>query len=369
MTTETQTAPTSAPARRRATFNSLKVSAIERLTDDAVAITFAVPPELRDAYRFTHGQHITVRSPKVGDEVRRNYSICSPATTGELRIAVKRLPGGAFSGYAFEQLQVGDELEVMTPTGRFFTELDPANEKHYVAIAAGSGITPVLSIIATALKVEPKSRVTLLYGNRTTRSVMFLEELNDLKDRYLDRFQLIHVLSREPQEIDLFTGRIDRDKLETFLSGLLPPESVDEWFLCGPYDMVSAAREVLYGQGVRRDHVHAELFHVGDTPPRPRPAESTAATRTITAVLDGRRSTFELPPDADSVLEAVLQVRSDAPFACRGGVCGTCRAKLVEGTVEMARNFALEDSDLSRGYVLTCQSYPTSDNIVVDYDA
>ncbi|HEU4514020.1 MAG TPA: 1,2-phenylacetyl-CoA epoxidase subunit PaaE [Nocardioidaceae bacterium] len=355
-----------------AVFHPLTVAAIEPLTEDSVAITFDVPEELRDDYAYTHGQHITVRTQLADDDVRRNYSICSPVSAGVLRIAVKRLPGGAFSEHALEQLQVGDVIDVMTPSGRFFTELDPAHEKSYVCIAAGSGITPVLSIVATTLEVEPRSRVTLLYANRTHASVMFLEEVEDLKDRYPERFQLIHILSREPQEVELFSGRLDVPRMQRLLDSVIPPADVDEWFLCGPYEMVSTLRKQLIAEGVSKRAVHAEVFHVEPGPPvRRTPVESaTAATGSeVTISLDGRRSTFPLATDGPSVLEAALTVRADAPFACKGGVCGTCRAKVVEGTVEMDTNWALEPDELERGYVLTCQSHPTSDKVVLDYDA
>lgn len=355
-----------------AVFHPLTVAAIEPLTDDSVAITFDVPEELRDDYAFTQGQHITVRTQLADDDVRRNYSICSPVSSGVLRIAVKRLPGGAFSEHALEQLQVGDVIDVMTPSGRFFTELDPAHEKSYVCIAAGSGITPILSIAATTLEVEPRSRLTLLYANRTHATVMFLEEVEDLKDRYPDRFQLIHLLSREPQEVELFSGRLDVPRMQRLLDSVIPPADVDEWFLCGPYEMVSTLRKQLIAEGVSKRAIHAEVFHVESGPPvRRTPVESAGAVTgsEVTISLDGRRSTFPLATDGASVLEAALTVRADAPFACKGGVCGTCRAKLVEGTVEMDTNWALEPDEVERGYVLTCQSHPTSDKVVLDYDA
>ena len=221
-----------------------------------------MPDDLRDDYAFSHGQHLTVRTELAGDDVRRNYSICSPASSGVLRVAVKRLPGGAFSEHALDVLQPGDVLDVMTPTGRFFTELDPAHRKHYVCVAAGSGITPILSIVASTLEAEPHSSVTLVYANRTHRTVMFLEEVEDLKDRYPDRFQLLHVLSREPQEVELFSGRLDADRMSRILDGLLPADTVDEWFLCGPFEMVSDLRKLLVSEGVPKKAVHAEVFHV-----------------------------------------------------------------------------------------------------------
>ena len=357
---------------RHSVFHPLTIAAIEPLTEDSIAVTFDVPEELREDYRFTHGQHITVRTELAGDDVRRIYSICSPASSGVLRIAVKRLPGGAFSEHALGMLKVGDVLDVMTPSGRFFTELDPANENHYVCIAAGSGITPVLSIVATTLETEPRSRVTLIYANRTHKTVMFLEEVEDLKDRYADRFHLVHVLSREPQEVELFSGRLDTDRMSRFLDAIVPPETVDHWFLCGPFEMVSSLRKLLVAEGVSKKAVHAEVFHVETAPPVRRTTPSVDAEATgadVTITLDGRQSRFKLHTDGPPVLEAALAVRADAPFACKGGVCGTCRAKLLEGTVEMDTNWALEPEEIERGYVLTCQSHPTSETVVLDYDA
>jgi ring-1,2-phenylacetyl-CoA epoxidase subunit PaaE len=352
-------------------FHPLRVAAIDPLTDDAVAITFDVPAELREDYAFTQGQHLTIRTELAGDDVRRNYSICAPVSAGVLRIGVKRLPGGAFSEHALEVLRVGDVLDVMTPSGRFFTELDPDHRKHYVCVAAGSGITPILSIVATTLETEPHSQVTLLYANRTHRTVMFLDEVEDLKDRYPDRFQLVHVLSREPQEVELFSGRLDVDRMTRMLESVVPPDTVDEWFLCGPYAMVGELRKLLASEGVSRRHIHAEVFHVDTSPPpRRTTAEATGpGGAEVTITLDGRKSTFTLPADGPSVLEAALVARADAPFACKGGVCGTCRAKVLEGSVEMDTNWALEPDEVDNGYVLTCQSHPTSERLVLDYDA
>ncbi|HEX7187396.1 MAG TPA: 1,2-phenylacetyl-CoA epoxidase subunit PaaE [Actinomycetes bacterium] len=371
MTTDTTTGPV-ITGRRHGTFHPLTVSGVEKLTDDAVAITFAVPDDLRDDYAFTHGQHLTVRTDVGGEEVRRNYSICAPATSGRLRIGVKRLAGGVFSGHATSTLKVGDVVDVMTPTGRFFTTLDPANVKHYCAVAAGSGITPVLSIVSTVLEVEPQSTVTLIYGNRTTGSIMFLDELADLKDRYPARFRLVHVLSREPHGVELFSGRLDADRLRALTTALVPTGTVDEWFLCGPFAMVEQAREVLGESGVATARIHTELFHVEGTAPRESVAaddELAEGSSTVTVTLDGRASTLQVPRSGVKVLDAVLGVRSDAPYACKGGVCGTCRAKLVSGEVSMERNYALEPDEVDSGFVLACQSHPVSDEVVLDFDA
>jgi ring-1,2-phenylacetyl-CoA epoxidase subunit PaaE len=358
--------------RRHGTFHPLRVAAIEPLTDDAVAITFAVPAELRDDYTFDAGQHLTLRTEVDGAEVRRNYSICAPAPGRTLRIGVKRLDGGVFSGHATSTLKVGDTVDVMTPTGRFTPHVEPTQARHYGAIAAGSGITPVLSIVATVLEVEPASTVTLVYGNRTATSVMFLDELADLKDRYPSRFRLLHVLSREQQESELLSGRLDPPRLRRLLAALLPPDTVDEWFLCGPFAMVEGAREVLLEAGVGASHVHAELFHVeGEAPRESVSLEQVraAGTSTVVVTLDGRATTVHVPRTGQRVLDAVLEVRADAPYACKGGVCGTCRARLVSGEVSMARNYALDPDEVEAGFVLACQSVPVSDDLELDFDA
>lgn len=356
--------------RRRPRFHPLRVSDIVELTDDAVSIGFEVPPSLAEEYDFVQGQYLTVRTSLAGDDVRRSYSICAPAGSGELRIGVKVLPGGAFSGFAAGGLAVGDELEVMTPTGRFHTPLDPANAKHYCAIAAGSGITPILSIVATTLATEPQSRFTLLFMNRTSRSVMFLEELEDLKDRYADRFHLVHVLTREPQDAELLSGRLDRARLTRITQSLVPADTVDEWFLCGPYAMVMELRDALVDIGVPVAHVHSELFHVDTAAPVRDVTVSEPGDGSLVNInLDGRSSSFRLSQAGTSVLEAALRVRSDAPYACKGGICGTCRAKVVDGEVSMDANYALEPEEMAAGFVLTCQSHPLTETVSLDFDA
>ena len=363
-------AATPPTVRRRAAFHLLKVADLDYITDDAVAITFEVPEHLREEFRFIAGQHLSLRCTIAGDDVRRNYSICVPATSGKLRVGVKRLAGGVFSSYAMERLRVGDTLEVLTPSGRFFTPLDPTQTKHYGAVAAGSGITPVLSIISTALEVEPQSRATLIFANRTTASIMFLEELEDLKNKYMGRFQMVHVLDAELQDAELLSGRLDAERLTGILERLIPGDDVDDWFLCGPRPMTDSVRDVLLGRGVDDEHIHRELFHADAAPPKQRLDVDVAADTgaEVTVVLDGRGTSFKLPPNTIPVLDAALRLRGDAPFACKNGVCGTCRAKLVEGTVDMAQNYALEKDELANGYVLACQAYPTSDRMVLDFD-
>jgi ring-1,2-phenylacetyl-CoA epoxidase subunit PaaE len=368
-----------AGSRRHSVFHPLRVACVERLTDDAVAVTFDVPPELREAFRFQAGQHVSIRSPVVGDDVRRNYSICAPATGGQrLRIGVKRIPNGVFSSYVAEHLRPGDVLDIMTPTGSFSTALQSGQRKRYGAIAAGSGITPVLSILSTALEVEPESSAVLIYVNRTTLNIMFLEDLEDLKNRYPDRFQLIHVLDEEPLDVEILSGRLDADRLGRILDGLVLPDDVDEWFLCGPLPMTDVAREVLLGHGTDDRHIHRELFFVGPPPAAGdraaagagSPARETepAAGASVTVLLDGRSQTFVLPADGASILDATLRYRADAPFACKNGVCGTCRAKVVEGEVRMDSNYALEPAEVAAGYALACQSHPAADRVVLDFD-
>jgi ring-1,2-phenylacetyl-CoA epoxidase subunit PaaE len=361
------------PRNRRPTFHELTVAAVDQLTDDAVAVTFDVPAELRDAFAFRAGQHLTVRRlADDGVDVRRSYSICSTpgdlARTGRLRIGVRQLAGGTFSTYA-QTLREGDRVEVLPPLGHFTTAFDPARGRHYAAVVAGSGITPVLSLAATALETEPDSRVTLLYGNRYARSVMFAEELADLKDRYPTRLHLVHVLSREPREADLLSGRLDGDRLGRLLDTLLPPATVDEWFLCGPYGLVLDAQLVLADRAVTPGKIHTELFHVEEEPVvRRTETDPTVAGTDVTIMLDGRASSFTMGRD-ERVLDAALKVRSELPYACKGGVCSTCRAKVTDGQVRMARNFALEPDELAAGYVLTCQASPVTDALTVDFDA
>ncbi|GAA3279463.1 phenylacetate-CoA oxygenase/reductase subunit PaaK [Dactylosporangium vinaceum] len=364
------------PVKRRPQFHRLAVVDVERLTDDAVAVTLDVPRELRELFMFQAGQHLTVRRfAETGEEIRRSYSISSTPSRlrndGELRIGIKRVTGGLFSTYALSGLAPGDEVDVLPPLGHFTTAFDPGRERHYAAIAAGSGITPVLSLAATALETEPGSRVTLVYGNRAAASVMFAEELADLKDRHRERLHVVHVLSREAQESALLSGRLDEARIGAVLDALLPAGTVDEWFLCGPHGMVLDAKIALSARDVPDGAVHTELFHVDDAPPVARADAVDAGPEgkaEVGIVLDGRATTFTMAHD-ERVLDAALRARPELPYACKGGVCSTCRAKVVEGRVEMARNFALEPDELAAGYVLTCQAMPITDRVVVDFDA
>ena len=373
MTTVTVTRP----VRRRPVFHPLPVSGLDRLTDDALAITFAVPGDLRDTYAFQAGQHVTVRWSGASSDadIRRSYSISSTpaelAVTGRLRIGVKEIPGGVFSAYAATGLRVGDAMEVLPPLGHFTTAFDPARVRRYGAVVAGSGITPVLSLVATALSVERSSTFTVLYGNRTASTVMFAEDLADLKDRYPDRLHVIHVLSREVSDSELLSGRIDAPRLHRLLDALVP-EATDEWFLCGPYAMVVDARGVLAERGVPETALHTELFHVPEAgaaaATTPAPAATGQGEVTVTVRLDGRESLVTMGR-GERVLDAALRVRAELPYSCRGGVCSTCRAKVVEGEARMVRNWALEPGDVAAGYVLTCQAQPLTDTLTVDYDA
>jgi ring-1,2-phenylacetyl-CoA epoxidase subunit PaaE len=346
-------------------FHRLRVTAVERLTDDAVAVTFAVPEPLAETFAFRAGQYLTVRQETPDGEERRSYSICAPEGAAP-RIGVRRVETGLFSEWLVDRLAPGDTLEVAPPEGRFTP--DPLPGEHHTLIAAGSGITPVLSIAATVLAAHPDTHVTLLYGNRRTDTVMFTEELADLKDRYHARLQLDHVLSREPMEAEIFAGRLDREKLAMLLTSLVPTPQVDHWWLCGPLEMVTGARDVLAAFGIGREQVHAELFYVDTPPPQPvRHEEAPADGVEARIILHGREVTATIPSDS-FVLDAAQKVRSDLPFACRGGVCGTCRAKVVVGEVRMQRNFALEAEEVEAGFVLTCQSVPISDELTIDYD-
>ncbi|MDI2035728.1 1,2-phenylacetyl-CoA epoxidase subunit PaaE [Paenarthrobacter nitroguajacolicus] len=400
MTTETQTA-----SRRRASFHNLTVAEVRRLTDDAIEVTFGVPAELAGQYDYLPGQYVALRTTLKDEngephEVRRSYSICAEPRSfedgsSEIRVAIKKDLGGLFSTWANAELKAGDVLDVMNPQGAFISRhgKDGSSVQHnvmnsmnhpeelagepgsFVAIAAGSGITPVIAIARTLLAANPETTFDLVYANKAAMDVMFLEELADLKDKYPTRLALHHVLSREQRIAPLMTGRIDSEKLQALLSSAIHAEDVDEWFLCGPFELVQLCRDTLAARGVEPEHVRFELFTTGrpDRPEgnagRPVVADESQDTYKITFTLDGLTGDVASPTHArESILNAALRVRPDVPFACAGGVCGTCRAKLVTGTVTMDENYALEQDELDKGYVLTCQSHPTSEEVTVDFD-
>lgn len=350
------------------TFHPLTVADVHRETADSVAITFSVPDHLAGEFRWVPGQHVVVRANIGGEDVRRSYSICSPAGSGPLRVGVKRIPGGVFSTYATNELSPGDVLEVAPPVGEFTRTPDPARVGRYVAIAAGSGITPVLSIVASTLEQEPGSSFTLLYGNRTSRSIMFLDDVEALKNRFPDRFQVVHVLSQEPHDVPLFEGRIDADKLGLLLDTLVDPSAVDGWYLCGPFGLVEDARTVLAERGVVDDAVHDELFFDERFEPPPPPPVDAEGMAVVRITLDGRTSEVLVDPDGAPILDYARTVRAEVPFACKGGMCATCKAVVTTGEVRMDKNYALTDDERASGLVLTCQSHPVSDEVAISYD-
>ncbi|MEP7035580.1 MAG: 1,2-phenylacetyl-CoA epoxidase subunit PaaE [Dermatophilaceae bacterium] len=365
--------------RHRPRFHTLTVTGVERLTEDAVAVSLGVPEGLADEFVFEPGQHLTLRATINGQDVRRSYSICRSRPEAlerrELRIASARVVGGLMSNWINDSVVVGDKIEVMTPLGGFTSATQPDAIRHHVAIAAGSGITPVMSLLSTALAEEPGSRVTLILGNRHTTSIMFLEELEDLKNKYPDRFHLINVLSREAQDVELFSGRLDRERLEQILDAIVPVSSVDQWYLCGPFGLVESAQVLLRDLGVDSRHVHHEVFHVDDAGVPVVVSEPVVRTpgvpseAVVTVNLDGRTTVIEMPSRLETILAATLRARPDAPFSCTGGICGTCRARLVEGEVRMDRNYALEPEEVAAGIVLACQSHPVTATVALDYDA
>ena len=353
-------------------FYKLRVAEVVPETDEANSIRFEVPEGLEEAFRFKAGQHLSVRAEIGGEEVRRNYSLCVAPDEGQIKVTVKRIAGGVFSNWVGDNLKAGDTLDVMTPHGSFTTDFDPGRKHRYVAFAGGSGITPVMSLIKTALKVEPESSFTLLYGNRDSNSVIFLEQLAALKDRYLGRFELYHFLSDEEGDVDLFNGMLDRETCDEALDHLVDDvQAVDAWFICGPGPMMDAAEAALTDRGVAKDRIHIERFLAG----RPSAAlaaqmaqlQEKAAGLTLSVTLDGRTRKVEFTEA--NILDSAREAGLPAPFACKAGVCATCRAKVIKGKVEMAARYGLTDEEIAAGYVLTCQSVPVGEGVAVDYDA
>lgn len=360
-------------------FSTLQVADIRRETADCVSVSFSIPPELQSVFRFRQGQNITIRYRIEGEELRRSYSICSSPLEDELRIAVKKVPGGRFSTYVNEQLHKGAMLEVLPPTGKFYTELNAAQRKNYLAFAAGSGITPILSLIKTALATEPHSHFTLVYGNRHRPSIIFKDQLESLKNRYMHRLAIHHILSREKMDTPLNQGRITPEKCGELCGKLIDLPAMDEVFICGPEEMIFSVKDWLGEKGVSQEKIHFELFNTVSTGLASSPAGGAKGAVTeaasfqgksskVSVKLDGISYDFDLPFDGEPILDAALEQGADLPFACKGGVCCTCRAKLIEGKVEMEVNYALEKEELAAGFILTCQSHPRTERVIVDFD-
>ncbi|RYY90909.1 MAG: phenylacetate-CoA oxygenase/reductase subunit PaaK [Chitinophagaceae bacterium] len=355
-------------------FHPLTVKKVVRETDDCVSVTFDVPAELQEIFRFRAGQNLTFKKILNGEELRRNYSLCSSPLDGTLRVAVKKVEGGVFSSWANEELKAGDVLESLPPTGKFCIDLDAAHQKHYVFFAAGSGITPVLSLLKTILASEPKSRCTLVYGNRSKTSIIFKEELEALKDKHIDRFRLYHVLSREKTDVVLNYGRIDRDKCALLFDKVIDLASCDDFFVCGPEEMIFCVRDYLQEAGIAPKKIHFELFTVpgqkkSNVETEKQEVSDSGPRAEVQVKLDGIAFDFALAYDGHSILDAALKQGADLPYACKGGVCCTCKAKLLEGEVEMDENWGLEPDEVAAGFILTCQSHPRSGRVVVDFDA
>jgi len=352
-------------------FHEVKVASIRPETRDAIVVTFDIPKELADQFHYTQGQHLTLRTEINGEDIRRSYSICSAVQDQRLRIAIKRVAGGLFSNWANDMLKPGRSVKLMPPAGHFNVPLSPENRKHYVAFAAGSGITPVFSLIKTTLIAEPQSQVTLVYGNRSSSSMIFKEELADLKDVYRERLNLVFILSREQQDIDLFNGRIDRAKCDALLEKWIDPADIDTAFICGPLGMMEDVSASLQAHGLHKAQIKMELFATSlSQEPRPTPVHPILGHNEcqVTVIQDGRMRQFTMGKNKESVLDAGLAQGIELPYSCKGGVCSTCRCKVVEGEVDMDTNFALEDYEIAHGFRLLCQSYPVTDQLVVDFD-
>ncbi len=349
-------------------FHSLTISDVRRETAGAVSLAFAVPDRMREAYRYVPGQYVTLRATIDGEDVRRSYSICSGLDDGELRVVVKRVEAGAFSSWANEHLRTGDRLAVMTPGGRFGVPIDPGSPRTLVAFAAGSGITPVMAILKTALRHE-LGRFFLFYGNRSTDSIIFREQLEDLKDRYMARLSVFHVLSREQQDVAVLNGHLDAAKLQLLMRTIVPMGEVDQAFVCGPQPMIEGLEKALADLGMARDRIHVERFTPG-VGGRPRvvvvaPVEKPKAIATV--ISEGVRS--DIPVAAgEAIIDAAIRAGRSLPYSCKGGMCCTCRAKLLEGRVEMTVNYSLEPWETDAGYILTCQSHPVTERVTIDYD-
>ena len=370
----TSSSPTGSTTSSSPLFHALRVRAVEPDTDEAVVVSFVVPADLQPVFGFTQGQYLTLRHQVDGQDLRRSYSICAGVDDGELRVAVRKVRGGVFSNWINSALKPGDTLQVMAPQGRFHVPLDPTAQRHFVGIAGGSGITPILSIMKTVLAREPKSRFTLIYGNRTLQSTMFKEELEDLKNRWLTRVVLHHVFSDEPTDAPIHMGLLNRDKLADFLASVVPASCIAHAFVCGPYQMNDEAEAALLAAGLAEDRIHIERFGIA-----PQGAQSPGAVvhealpgdaerSRIVIIRDGLKREIDFHKQQPSILDAAAAAGMEVPFSCTSGVCGTCRAKLVEGQVRMARNFALDKADVANGFVLCCQAHPLTERVVLSFD-
>ena len=353
-------------------FNALKIKDLQKTTPDCSVISFEVPEALKGEYAFRHGQHLTLRKNLNGQDVRRSYSICSSPSEGEWKVAVKKIEAGAFSCFVNDNLKIGDTLEVAHPAGSFFVEPQPEASLQYVAFAAGSGITPLLSIIKTHLELEPKCRFSLFYTNQNAASIILKEELEAIRNRYLDRFEVYYFLTQEERDISLFNGRMNEEKMKTIATYLVDVESIDHFFLCGPEEMIFMIRDYLKNTGVDEKKIHFELFYTAAGQKRAKTQQTASSALTATAEIvikeGGKNFKFRMPMNGENILEAALSKNADLPFACKGGVCCTCKARLVEGKVEMEVNYALEKEQLEAGYILTCQAIPLTEKVIVDFD-
>lgn len=350
-------------------FHLLKVAKKDQETADSVSLVLEIPENYQAQYQFTQGQHLVMRAMINGEEVRRNYSICSGVDDGELRVGIKKIEGGLFSSYVNDELEAGDSIEVMPPEGSFNTPLDASNRKHYLGFAAGSGITPILSILKSTLASEPNSEFTLVYGNKNVASIMFRETILGLKNKYPERFQFLNVLSREESEAEILNGRIDAEKVIMLAEKVLDVKSVAEAFICGPQEMTEAVRDTLVEKGMSSSNVHFELFGVAATAKAEvKKGEDAGPVRHVSVIVDGMQTNLDVAEGGVNILDAALDAGADLPFACKGGVCCTCRAKVIEGEVKMDVNYALEDWEVEAGFVLTCQCHPLTDKVVIDFD-
>lgn len=355
-----------------AKFHPVKVRDLYKETKDCSVIALDIPDDIREDFRFTHGQHLTIRAMIDGQEVRRNYSLCTSPTENQWKVAVKKINGGLFSSYVNETLRKGDTLDVMPPSGVFHTPIEPDKAKNYIVFAAGSGITPILSIIKTHLALEPKSTFKLFYLNRSVKSIIFKEEIEQLKNKYFGRFEIFHFLTKERRNVELFNGRFTKEKMEVITKALMDIDDTDECFICGPEDMIFLIRDELVAAGLPKEKIHFELFNTGhseaDKARASKALENKVTGTEVTIIDGGKEFHFVMDDDYDNILDGALAAGADLPYACKGGVCSTCKCRVVEGSVQMKTNYALDDKEVAQKLVLSCQSVPTSGKVVVDFD-